>query len=269
MTWGPATMVATLMLLAGAQRTPAAPPSYDDYRAVLMAFVDENGLVDYASLKEQPGYLDDVLLALEAVKADDCASWSKPDQIAFWINAYNALTLHAIIDHYPIRPAAPNGSYPPNSIRQIPGVWDRMRVHVAGEEITLQYIETKHLREDFKEPRIHVALVCAAMSCPKLRREPYEGAKLDQQLDDQARDFLSNPRNFKIDRDRGVVRVSEIFRWYQDDFLPATRPQHELPATQALRAFTTPYLGRADRDFVQSAHIEYIPYDWTLNEQPR
>ncbi|HEX6791723.1 MAG TPA: DUF547 domain-containing protein [Candidatus Krumholzibacteria bacterium] len=263
-------LLATMFLVcATAHDAPAATPVYDDYRAVLMAFVDESGLVDYAALKDQRGYLDDFVRYLASVTPAECNAWSADNRMAFWINAYNALTLRAIIDHYPIGPAEPNRSYPLNSIRQIPGVFDRMRVQVAGEEITLAYIETKHLREDFREPRIHVALVCAAMSCPTLRREPYEGAKLAKQLDDQARDFLSRPRNFAIDRDRGVVRVSEIFRWYQDDFLPAARPQYELPAKTALRAFTSPYLSRADRDFVQTARIEYIPYDWALNEQPR
>jgi len=247
----------------------SVPPVYNDYRAALMAFVDAQGLVDYAGLREQRSYIDDFVVYLEQVSPKTYAAWPERDQIAFWINAYNALTLRAIIDHYPINPERLNGSYPRNSIRQIPGVWDIARVNVIGESITLGYIETKHLRRDFHEPRIHVALVCAALSCPKLRREPYEGARLDAQLDDQARAFLSDPRHFRIDAANKKVRVSEIFRWYAEDFAPAgtsTKDKQALERT-ALITFASPYLGPAERALLKDAVIEYAPYDWTLNEQ--
>lgn len=258
-------------VMAGVQPAHAVPPRYDDYRAVLMAFVDENGRVDYASLGNQRADLDDFVRYLDLVSPETYGAWSEADQIAFWINAYNALTLRAIVYHPMESIAEPNLSYPRRSIRQIPGVWDRMRVRVMGEEITLQYIETRHLREDFNEPRIHMALVCAAMSCPKLRSEPYEGAKLGAQLDDQVRAFLADPRHFHIDRAKGTVRVSEIFRWYADDFAPPDAPKKDRAARErsALVAAAGPYLNDADRTFLQDARIEYAPYDWTLNEQPR
>jgi hypothetical protein len=137
-----------------------------------------------------------------------------------------------------------------------------------GMSITLGYIETKILRRDFHEPRIHVALVCAAVSCPVLRNEPYEGAKLDAQLDDQARKFLSDPRHFRIDRAKQEVRVSEIFRWYAEDLAPtgATDKPHA-----GLVSFASKYVSAEDRSFLATNdyHITYIPYDWTLNEQPK
>ncbi|HET6350281.1 MAG TPA: DUF547 domain-containing protein, partial [Candidatus Krumholzibacteria bacterium] len=220
-----------------------------------------------ASLLAQRDDLDDFVHALAQVNPKDYASWSQANQIAFWINAYNALTLRAIIDHYPIRPDAGfNAMYPANSIRQIKGVWDVMRVNVMGESITLQYIETQHLRHAFHEPRIHMALVCAAMSCPKLRAEPYTGARLEAQLDEQVRTFLANPRNFRIDRAAKVVHASEIFHWYTDDFRTPEGPAGDRGWTP----FVAPYLGAADRAFLESGdyRIEYTPYDWLLNEQP-
>ena len=262
-----------MVLAAPPGRTaPVAPaPVYDDYRAVLMGFVDENGLVDYDGLRAQRADLDDFVIYLTAVDPNAYAAWSRPDQIAFWINAYNALTLRAIIDHYPINPTTPNGSYPRNSIRQIPGVWDQARVNVMGENITLGYIETKHLRRDFGEPRIHVALVCAAVSCPKLRNEPYLGSTLDAQLDDQARSFLADFQHFHMDAARETVRVSEIFRWYAEDFAARNVARTDKAALErsAIVNFASRYLSRAELAFLATAHIEYAPYDWALNEQPR
>lgn len=266
------TAVLVTVTTGAAAGSPASktPPVYDDYRAVLMGFVDANGLVDYAGLREQRSYLDDFVVYLQQVSPKTYAAWPESDQIAFWINAYNALTLRAIIDHFPINPERLNGSYPRNSIRQIPGVWEVARVQVMDESITLGYIETKHLRRDFHEPRIHVALVCAAVSCPKLRREPYEGARLDAQLDDQARAFLKDPRHFRIDTANRKVRVSEIFRWYAEDFAPAGTPTTDKKALErtGLTTFASPYLGQTERTLLKDAVIEYAPYDWALNEQP-
>ena len=265
-------LLITLLVAPATHAAPASTaPVYDDYRAVLMGFVDENGLVDYEALGAQRAYLDDFVIYLASVDPKVYATWPREDQIAFWINAYNALTLRAIIDHYPINPATPNGSYPRNSIRQIPGVWDQARVTVMGESITLQYIETKYLRRDFNEPRFHLALVCAAMSCPKLRNEPYEGSKLIDQLDDQGRTFLADFRHFHMDAARQTVRVSEIFRWYADDFAAPTIARTDRAALErsAIVSFASKYLGRPEVAFLTTAHIEYAPYDWTLNEQPR
>jgi hypothetical protein len=267
----PAALAAAAMVTLGAlaHAAPAAPPQYDDYRTVLMAFVDAHGLVDYAGLKDQRSYLDDFVTDLERLDPKAYEAWSQHDKIAFWLNAYNALTLRTVIDHYPIHPARLNSSYPKNSIRQIPGEWDFNKVNVMGQSITLGYIETKILRRDFQDPRVHVALVNAAVSSPMLLNEPYEGAKLDAQLDDQARKFLSNPRTFSLDFATGLVRASEVFRWYADDFAPGSFPATYKREDIAVRKFTAPYLSQSQSAFVHEAHITYIPYDWTLNQQPQ
>lgn len=252
---------------------PAAPrPQYDDYRAALLAFVDAHGLVDYAGLKEQRVYLDDFVTYLERLDPKTYDAWSEHDRMALWINAYNALTLRAIIDNYPIAPPAPNGSYPANSIRQIKGVWDLNRVNVVGQSTTLGYIETKILRHDFHDVRVHTALAAAAVSSPALRTEPYEGAKLDAQLDDQARKFLADPRQLRIDRAAKEVRVAEMFRQYAEDFAPNDAPRTPPAALEraGVRAFASRYLGADARAFLagNDYRVTYARYDWTLNEQP-
>lgn len=248
---------------------PPAPPAYDDYRAALMAFVDADGLVDYTGLKDQRSYLDDFITTLEQMDPKAYEAWSENDKIALWINAYNALTLRTVIDHYPINPARLNGSYPQNSIRQIPGEWDFNKVNVMGQTITLGYIETKILRRDFHEPRVFMALVPGAVDGPPLRNEPYQGAKLDAQLDDQTRRFLADPRHFQIDRTRKEVRVSEIFRRYVEDFATGVVIPPFTRESYAVDKFAGPYLNDSDRAFLREARITFAVYDWTLNQQPQ
>src|SRR4029434_9265868 len=134
-----------------------------------------------------------------------------PQRIAFWINAYNAFTLRLILDHYPIA-----------SIRRIgwlPGAAFRERFipmqGLKGETISLDDIENGTLRSAFREPRIHFALVCAARSCPPLRREAYRGADLDRQLDDQARIFLRDATKNRVDAATRTLYLSSIFKWFR------------------------------------------------------
>ena len=266
-------MCAFVVLTAGmgAATQAASPAAYSDrdWAAVLERFVDAEGMVDYAGLKTQRGLLDAYAATLEATDPKVYDGWKEQEKIAFWINAYNALTLRAIIDHHPIAPTPGNEAFPKNSIRQIPGVWDRRTAPVMGRALTLDRIENEILRARFKEPRIHVALVCAAVSCPPLRAEPYRGSTLDAQLDDQARRFLANPQRFQIDRAKNEVRASEIFDWFSGDFLPgATGPAAK---RNSLAAFVSRYVGEADRKFLAGTSwtVRYVPYDWTLNEQKK
>jgi hypothetical protein len=205
-------LVAALALLGAMSggvwpgKAQATDPFYEDYAALLATRVNQRGMVYYQGLKANPQRLHAFLAALADLSPETYQKWSEPEKTALWINAYNALTLKAIIDHYPIRASLFKSLvYPRNSIRQIPGVWDGLRFPVMGKKMTLDEIEHGVLRQEFNEPRIHLALVCAALGCPPLRTEPYEGAKLDRQLNDQARVFLANPHKFRIDRGQGTV----------------------------------------------------------------
>ena len=249
--------------------------SFDDYGAVLQEFVSPKGLVNYGNLEVNPKKLDDFLHALAQVHPEDFTKWPVPQQIAFWINAYNSLTLKAVIDHYPIKASFWRSlKFPRNSIRQIPGVWTDLQFPVMGRRMTLDEIEHDILRRKFNEPRIHMALVCAAMGCPALRPEPYVGEKLNDQLNDQARRFLANPKKFKIDRQEGQVYLSPIFKWFGEDFVRTYGTTAGFsrfpPQERAVLNFIQNYLSKADQDYLFKGDyaISYLGYDWSLNEGP-
>ena len=243
------------------------------YDFILGAYVDEDGLVDYSALKDRHPNPDDACGYFNEVDRRTYDAWEDKDRMAFWLNAYNAFTLKLVVDNYPIKPSEGKTRYPANSIRQIPGAWEHAKFKALGREVTLDEIEHKILRTEFHDPRIHMALVCAAMSCPQLRREPYQGDKLDAQLDDQARAFFSDLRKFQIDREANEVWVSPIFEWFIDDFLlDATKKYPRYEAQQkSLAAFASKYVSPEDAAYLRSGKyvVKYYEYDWMLNEQPK
>jgi hypothetical protein len=271
---GVAAFVAAGLITASAAVVGHDADAIADYNAVLAAYVDVGGRVDYGGLKENPGRLDRFAHFLATVDSAAYDAQREKVKIAFWINAYNALTLEAILHHYPIEPLAGDaGHAPANSIREILGVWDDVRYEVMGRRYSLNAIENDVLRAHFHEPRIHMALVCAAVGCPPLRREAYSGATLDEQLDDQAKRFLSLERNFRIDHDANVVYISAIFDWYGDDFrvlpqLGTIRGEHSDKERAALN-FILGYVGRDERSYIESGLyvVRYLDYDWSLNVQ--
>lgn len=253
---------------------PGISFQYIDYGAVLKANMDARGLVDYRDLKAHREKLDgfaDSLSKLDPLVYD---TWNDREKIAFWINAYNALTLNAIIDHYPIRATFFKSlRYPSKSIRQIPGFWNELSFTVMGRTITLDGIEHETLRAKFNEPRIHMALVCAALGCPILRNEPYLPEKLDSQLNDQARQFLSNPEKFRIDKNEKVVHLSTMFKWFAKDFEKNYGKTDKFTRFQeterAVLNFISGYLDPADRPYLETGvpSIDYLRYDWSLNDR--
>jgi len=249
--------------------------SYEPYADVLLEYVDARGRVDYAGLAANAGDLEAFSAMLASLDPASLETWSDDDKIALWINAYNALTLEAIVGHYPIEASVLRSViYPKNSIRQIPGVWTDLRFRVMGTDLTLDEIEHRKLRGGFDEPRIHMALVCAAMSCPPLRWEPYSGEHLDVQLEDQTVRFLGSPDRFRLDRDANRVELSPIFKWFGDDFIGAYEPSEGFegrePGERAVLSFIASHLEGADREYLESGRyeVEYLDYDWSLNEAP-
>jgi len=247
----------------------AAPAELDAYLAVAGArhckgrsgqgenFGDLARILRRCADKEHALFVD--LAALAAVKPAEYEAWPRADKIAFWINTYNAYTLKAILDHYPIKPNwRASLRYPKSSIRQVPGVWDKLKFRVMGRELTLDGMEHDILRKQFNEPRAHMALVCASLGCPVLRPEPYTGAALDAQLDDQARRFLADPAKFRLDREKGAAYFSPIFKWFAEDFEPSAA------------AFMARYVSAQDRAFLESGEfkVKWLDYGWALNEAP-
>lgn len=248
--------------------------TYENYAQTLNTFVDDMGMVNYKGLKKEPSTLNHFIKTLAETTQADYDQWTEPDKIAFWINTYNGLTLKAIIDHYPIESSwLRSRLYPKNSIRQISGVWDTITFNVVGRTMTLEHIEHKILRAQFKEPRIHVALVCAAMGCPPLRNEPYTGEKLNDQLNHQMKLFLCHRAKFKMNREKGTVYLSPIFQWFAKDFVNNDTPskpigqfnEQESAVIQAI----APHLEDPFKGFLLSGKykVKYLEYDWSLNEQ--
>ncbi len=251
------------------------PFSYDDYAAALKAYVDDGGMVNYEEMKLHSETLDAFLSAVQGLDSGAYAEWGEKDKIAFWINAYNALTLKAIIANYPIKASWKKSlTYPKNSIRQIPGVWDKLQFTVMGRKMTLDAIEHETLRKQFNEPRIHVALVCAAMGCPPLRNEPFTGDKLDAQFGDQTRRFLRNPEKFRIDHDKDQVNLSPIFKWFGKDFVKTYGTSEGFSAVRndserAVLNVIGKHVDEKNREYLETGRysIKYSDYDWSLNEQ--
>ncbi len=256
----------------GAARVAA--PETDRYANALSAVVDDTGLVNYAELKANPADLNAYLTSVANLDPAVFKTWPKDDRIAFWCNVYNAYTLKAIIDHYPIQSSFLRSlKHPKNSIRQIAGVWDTLQWPIMGAQRTLDNIEHDTLRTKFDEPRIHAALVCAARSCPPLRNEPYTGDRLDEQLNDQMAAYLGDPKRFRIDHDNYTVYLSSILKWYGEDFVESYGVDEGFggrgPVERAVLNAIAPHIPADASNFLRTAEydVAYLDYDWSLNEQ--
>ena len=241
-----------------------APFSYDPYAEALSAYVNEAGFVDYQGLQANRQSLDQFNASLAAVDNATYDSWTEAEQIAFWINAYNSLTLKSIINESPIK----------SSIKDIVGVWRIKKHPVLADEktYTLNNIEHDVLRVDFNEPRLHVAINCASIGCPDLRTEPYTGDKLDEQLEEQTRRFLSSSKGLQIDREGNTVYLSKIFEWFGKDWKDSFGIDSGFTGNENERAvlnFISGYLEADDQAYLAEGdyQVKYIDYDWSLNVQ--
>jgi len=253
---GAATAIALLSLAT--LRGAGFDHAYGPYAKVIRDHVRIPS-VDYSALKKERAALDAAIDTFAQATHAEEQGWTREQRLAFWINAYNAFTLRAIVDHYPIR-----GSWltlqPRNSIRQIDGVWTTMRWRAAGHQI---------LRRELKEPRIHFAINCASVSCPPLPPEPYRAETLDAQLDAAARRYLASPEGLRIDGD--TLRVSSILRWYGEDFVeryassaPEGRDRIERGVRGVIIRFGPPEAAALARK--ASVRIRFLSYDWSLND---
>ena len=236
--------------------------AYETYRDVLETYVDETGMIDYAALQQDRQALDEVNAAIAIVSDETYNSWTEAEQIAYWVNAYNSITLASIINQEPIKA----------SIKDIPGVWRITKHPVQSDNKTLDNIEHQELRANFNEPRIHAALVCAAISCPPLRTEPFTGESLDAQLDDQVEKFLAKPDGLRIDQAEGKVYLSTIFEWFGEDWIPTYGTDQGFAGSASERAvlnFISNYVSEEEKAYLMAGdyQVSYINYDWSLNSQ--
>jgi len=248
---------------------------HDKCADILNSFVDRNGLVDYTLLRRKRLELRKLLNEFDDLDPYEYNSWPKPDKIAFWINAYNIQMLNIIIENYPIQASRfLSLIYGPYSIRHIKGIWTDYKFMVMDEEFTLREIQQRFFHKQFDEPRVFLALTNASPSSPILRNEPYYGHKLEEQLADQTKRFLSSPQGFKIDRKNQIVYLSAIFQpsWYGKEFISKFATDKKFkdqdPATRAVLNFITNYISDWDVSFLEVGNytVKYIKYDWTIND---
>jgi len=223
------TMLA-MLLLASAARAGCLDEAA--YGGVLERYASPAG-VDYRGLRQ----------AAEWQAVVESLAACQPEGMAFWINAYNILAMDLVVRHYPVESIRDIGSL-------LRPVWKREAGRIGGRGYSLDQIEDDMLRAR-GEPRIHAAIVCASISCPPLRREPYAQERLDTQLDDQMRRWLSDPaRGARLEG--GTLYLSSVFTWFAEDF-------------GDVLAFVRPYL---PFDPGPAPRIRYLGYDWGLNEAP-
>lgn len=229
-----------------------------------------DGRVYYRALRSERGRLDRYIASLN-VPAASYAAWPREEQLAFWINAYNVFVLKTVIDAYPVR--GRSSSYPPGSVRQIPGAFEQVRHRAAGRAVTLDEIE-KAILAEFKEPRVYLALGRGALGSGRLRSEAYAGGRIAAQLDAVQREFVAEQAMLKIDQPAGQLTVTPIVSWHEAEFVAAYDKGAEGPFAQrspierAIVAFIAPHLLPLEKAFVQKNEfrVTYHAFDWRLND---
>lgn len=224
--------------------------SHSTWDALLKKHVDDQGMVNYKGMMRDSTELKKYLNLLSKNHPNE-KNWTKEERLAYWINAYNAFTVKLIINHYPVESIKDIGSS--INIPFVSTPWDIKFIQIEGETYDLNNLEHGIIRKEFEEPRIHFALVCAAMSCPRLRNEAFTAEKLDAQLEAEATYFFNNPKKNKISADR--VQLSKLLDWYWGDFKGTAKSRVE-------------YVNRYSKTKANAdAKVEYVDYSWKLNEQ--
>jgi hypothetical protein len=234
-----------------------APFDHSLFDGLLRAHVSGEGLVDYDAFGRSQEF-QEYLASLARAPVERLPD---AERLALWINAYNAYTIE-LINRHEERSSIRNINRALGFIRG-KGPWKERMAEVGGETWTLDEIEHEIIRPEFGEPRIHFALVCAALGCPPLRDEAYTGEALERQLEDQARVFLAeSPDKNRVDVESGRVYLSPIFDWYREDF-PA--------GNEGLGAYLAPYFpGAAENALLSGGRFRVVltDYDWSLNVAP-
>ncbi len=217
------------------------------YARLLIKYNDK-GIVDYKGFKNEESKLDRYLKIL---KETDTNNLPREEQLAFYLNAYNACTIKLILSAYP----------GVKSIKDLGNIfrspWKKKICSIDGDRLTLDHIEHGIIRPRFKDPRAHFAVNCASKGCPPLRAEPYQGNILNQQLDDSTRTFINDPQRYRIEYH--TLYVNEIFKWFSEDFDNDIIGFYLIYAEGDLKNFLESNKGKIK--------IDYYDYDWSLNEK--
>ena len=267
-----ACLLAAFVVIAWPQPlTGVWDPQADRPQAALDLILDtyvRDGLVYYRALRSDRSKLDGYATSIGTAQVDRL---KRDEQLAFWLNAYNALVLRTVIDHYPIQ--GTSKSYPAHSIRQIPGAFERLPHKVAGRMLTLDQIEQTVL-PPFHDPRVYLALGRGAVGSGRLRSEVYAAETLEAQLANQASECVSHATCVQVDRGANKLIASSVFSWREMEFTGAyadTAPAvfaSRSPIERALIAFVEPKLLTTERELLakNAFQMSYLPFDWSLND---
>ena len=237
------------------QRVACSQISHESWDELLRHYVDSDGNVDYSAWKESPSDLEklnDYLATLS--RLDESRAASKSERLAFWINAYNAVTVLGILREYPT-------SSIQNHTARVWGynIWRDLKLVVGDKTYSLGEIEHRVLRP-LDEPRIHFAIVCASRGCPRLRNEAYLPERLDEQLDSNSIAFFADLTKCRVNPATDQLWLSPILKWYAADFGQSTSA-----ILQRITNWLPPYV----RAFIKRTELrtDYLDYDWNLNDQ--
>lgn len=243
-------VVSFVIIVAFFPSFAAADFDHSKFAQALNTYVDDKGLVDYNGIAKDQAFKS----YIKSLQSADAASMSRDEQLAFWINAYNAVTIDKVIKFKPKK-----------SVREtfVPGVWTSTKFFttrdniVAGKRVSQDDIENDILRKQFKDPRIHFAIVCASSGCPPLPRFAYTAENVQTKLEEETRKYLNSTRGTRIDSADNTLYLSKLFDWYKGDF--------ESKSGSVLN-FIKPYLGEKTLAFLNSGpKIAYLDYNWALN----
>ena len=253
------------ILLAAAVGTARAEDfDHSAWDRVVKKYVTETGRVDYAALKADRADLDRYVaqIAARSPVSHPQDFPTRESQLAYWINAYNALVLHAVVEHWPTKSVRDIGKLPYSFF------W-RKKFVAGGRKYTLNAIEGDFLRKQLAEPRIHFALVCAANSCPRLERQAHTAQNVERLLEANSRFYMNEPRNLKIEAARNRVTIARIFTFYREDFENYVRAKGISGSGQPVLDYIRLYLTDENRralDALKKPKVDDFEYDWGIND---